>query len=121
MTTGPYRVNTGVMPITQNGNGALANSDPSTFGTSGICWLAEPKNHWGTSKAAILKQQTPVLNERQVEVLEMVCAGKRNKEIAYQLGLSERTVKWYISQLFLIFGVSNRTELTALKSKALGS
>ncbi len=53
----------------------------------------------------------PVLNQRQQEVLALVREGKRNKEIAHSLGLSERTVKWYVSQLFLIFGTSNRTEL----------
>jgi DNA-binding CsgD family transcriptional regulator len=60
-----------------------------------------------------MRQQPPVLNERQAEIMAMVCQGKPNKEIAYKLGLSERTVKWYISQLFRIFGVSNRTELAA--------
>ena len=61
-------------------------------------------------------RQTPVLNLRQSDILVMVCQGKRNKDIAYHVGLSERTVKWYISQLFLIFGVSNRTELVAILS-----
>ena len=59
----------------------------------------------------------PALNDRQKEVLALVCQGNRNKEIAHQLGLSERTIKWYISQLFLIFGVSSRTELVAFCSK----
>ena len=54
-----------------------------------------------------------MLNDRQQEILVRLRQGKRNKEIANALGLSERTVKWYISQLFLIFGVSNRTELVA--------
>jgi two-component system nitrate/nitrite response regulator NarP len=54
------------------------------------------------------------LRPRQEEVLSLVCSGKRNKEIALQLGVSERTVKWYIAQLLLIFGASNRTELTVL-------
>lgn len=55
-----------------------------------------------------------MLNERQQEILLRIRQGKRNKEIAYELGLAERTVKWYVSQLFVIFGASNRTELVAL-------
>ncbi len=51
------------------------------------------------------------LNLRQRNVLHLMCRGLRNSEIAQQLGLSERTVKWYVSQLFLIFDVTNRTEL----------
>jgi DNA-binding CsgD family transcriptional regulator len=56
------------------------------------------------------------LNDRQREVLALICQGKHNKDIAYCLGITERTVKWYVSQLFLIFRVSNRTTL-ALKAQ----
>jgi len=58
-----------------------------------------------------LNQGRLALTSRQVDILALVCQGKRNKEIAYQLGLAERTVKSHIRELFLIFGVSNRTEL----------
>jgi DNA-binding NarL/FixJ family response regulator len=64
-----------------------------------------------------VKHKTPTLNSRQTEILVGVRQGKRNKEIAHDLGLSERTIKWYISQLFLIFGASNRAELVALASE----
>jgi DNA-binding NarL/FixJ family response regulator len=51
------------------------------------------------------------LSERQLEVLLLVCKGFHNSEVAQQLRLSERTVKGYVSQLFLILDVTNRTEL----------
>jgi len=54
------------------------------------------------------------LNSRQADVLHSVCKGFRNVEIARQLGISERTVKWYVSQLLLHFDVTNRTELAGL-------
>jgi len=54
------------------------------------------------------------LNHRQRDVLCLVCKGLRNVEVGQQLGLSERTVKGYLSQLFLIFDVTNRTELAGL-------
>lgn len=54
------------------------------------------------------------LNERQRDVLFLLCKGLRNAEIAQQLRLSERTIKWYVSQLFLIFDVTNRTELVGM-------
>jgi DNA-binding NarL/FixJ family response regulator len=53
------------------------------------------------------------LTIRQQEVLDLLCKGMRNGEIGYLLRLSERTVKGYVSQLFLIFDVTNRTELVA--------
>ena len=54
------------------------------------------------------------LNERQAVTLFLLGKGLRNAEIARQLGLSTRTVKSYVSQLFLIFDVTNRTELAGL-------
>jgi DNA-binding CsgD family transcriptional regulator len=51
------------------------------------------------------------LNPRQGDVLFLLSKGLRNQEIAAQLSLSQRTVKYYVNQLFLIFDVTNRTEL----------
>jgi len=53
------------------------------------------------------------LNDRQEQVLELISAGKRTKEIAPELNISERTVKWYITQLFRIYNATNRAELVA--------
>ena len=54
------------------------------------------------------------LTRRQEEVLLFLSKGLHNAEIGRQLGLSERAVKYYVSQLLLIFDVSNRTELAGL-------
>jgi two-component system, NarL family, response regulator LiaR len=54
------------------------------------------------------------LTERQRDVLSLLCKGFSNPEIANYVGISRRTVKGYVSQLFLIYGVSNRTELAGL-------
>jgi DNA-binding CsgD family transcriptional regulator len=54
------------------------------------------------------------LNTRQNEVLLLVCKGLRNSDIAKVLGLKERTIKAHMAQLFLIFDVTNRTELVGL-------
>ena len=59
------------------------------------------------------------LNGRQKDVLRLVFKGLRNSEIAIQLGISESTVKWYISQLFLVFDVTNRTELAGFVGATL--
>ena len=47
-------------------------------------------------------------------ILLYISKGLHNAEIARQLGLSERTVKGYVSELLLIFDVTNRTELVGL-------
>jgi DNA-binding NarL/FixJ family response regulator len=50
------------------------------------------------------------LSPRQREVLAGLCAGKANKQIAYDLGLSEGTVKIHVTAVFKVFGVRNRTQ-----------
>lgn len=54
------------------------------------------------------------LTESHMEILFLISKGLRNAEIARQLGLQERTIKGYVSQLLLIFDATNRTELVGL-------
>lgn len=49
------------------------------------------------------------LTPRQKAVLECVSLGKSNKQIAYELGLTEGTVKLHITAILKILGVYNRT------------
>ena len=49
------------------------------------------------------------LATREVEVLELVAKGLRNKEIAAVLGVSQETVQTHIKRLFVKLGVSDRT------------
>src|SRR5215467_3353354 len=51
-----------------------------------------------------------LLTLRQVEVLSRVCQGKTNKQIAIDLGLSEKTVKAHVTGIFKALGVVNRTQ-----------
>jgi len=53
------------------------------------------------------------------EVLELVRAGRRNTEIARQLGRSPNTVRNQLAQLFQTFNVKSRTELVAMLSKPI--
>ncbi len=52
------------------------------------------------------------LTERQQAILETITSGLSNKEIAAQLNLSLRTVKFHVSALLLKFEVSTRARLT---------
>jgi len=54
------------------------------------------------------------LTERQVEVLRLLVDEVPNKEIAYRMGLSEKTVKAHVTAIFKALGVSNRAEAAAL-------
>lgn len=52
------------------------------------------------------------LSERERQVLELLTAGRTNKEIAGELGIEERTVKSHISRLMQKVGVDNRIALS---------
>ncbi len=52
------------------------------------------------------------LSERERQVLELLVAGHTNKEIGFELGIEERTVKLHISRLMKKAGVDNRIALS---------
>ncbi len=51
-----------------------------------------------------------VLTKREMEVLRLLTEGLFNKEIAYQLSISEKTVKNHVSNIFKKISVSDRTQ-----------
>jgi DNA-binding NarL/FixJ family response regulator len=50
------------------------------------------------------------LTEREREVLQLVASGLANKQIARRLGISEKTVKGHLTQVFQTLGVTDRTQ-----------
>jgi DNA-binding NarL/FixJ family response regulator len=54
------------------------------------------------------------LTPKQHKILSMFAEGLLNKQIAYELGLSESTVKSHASTIFLKLGVRNRTQAVIL-------
>jgi NarL family two-component system response regulator YdfI len=57
------------------------------------------------------------LTAREAEVLASVAHGDRNKEIARELGISERTVKAHLTSIFNKFGVDSRTAAIAVAAQ----
>jgi DNA-binding NarL/FixJ family response regulator len=53
------------------------------------------------------------LTERELDVLRLVVAGLRNKEIAARLGISENTVKFHLRNILDKLHAQNRTEVVA--------
>jgi DNA-binding NarL/FixJ family response regulator len=51
----------------------------------------------------------PALTDREVEVLQLVYRGRRNKEVAAALAISEETVRVHLKNVFSKLGVSDRT------------
>jgi DNA-binding NarL/FixJ family response regulator len=59
------------------------------------------------------------LTERELEVLRLLAKGRQNKEIANDLWISERTVKFHVSAILAKLAVGNRTEAVS-KAAQLG-
>ncbi|WP_421984319.1 helix-turn-helix domain-containing protein [Roseibium sp.] len=54
------------------------------------------------------------LTRRQLEILLMLCEGKVNKQIAYDLGVSTATVKVHIRNAITRLGAKNRMNAVAI-------
>lgn len=55
-------------------------------------------------------KDSSVLTRRELEVLKLLAEGLYNKEIAYKLSISEKTVKNHVSSIFKKIGVFDRTQ-----------
>jgi DNA-binding NarL/FixJ family response regulator len=47
-------------------------------------------------------------------VARLVVHGRTNREIAGELGVTEKAIEWHLSRLFRQYGVRSRTELAVL-------
>lgn len=63
------------------------------------------------------KEKLKSLTRREIEVLKTIAAGLLNKEIATNLGISERTVKNHISNIFKKIDVADRTQAAVFAIK----
>jgi DNA-binding NarL/FixJ family response regulator len=57
------------------------------------------------------------LTPRELATLRLLADGKANKEIATELGISERTVKTHLGHLFEKLGVTSRTEAVKVANR----
>ena len=58
-------------------------------------------------------QENSALTAREREVLRLVAIGHANKQIANELSVSERTIKFHVSSILGKLGARNRTEAIA--------
>jgi DNA-binding NarL/FixJ family response regulator len=62
---------------------------------------------------AVARATSGLLSERECEVLRLVASGKRNREIASDLVISEHTVSRHLQNIFMKLGVTSRAAATA--------
>jgi DNA-binding NarL/FixJ family response regulator len=92
----------------------LKHSDPETI-AAGVRSLQAGESPLDPKAARALLESRRVvdrgsaLTQRELEVLGLVRRGLANKQIARQLGISERTVKAHLTSIFSTIGVTDRT------------
>ena len=67
-----------------------------------------------SEEAKAAKAGLSSLTPQQFRVLTMVCDGLLNKQIAYELSVSEATVKAHVTAIFRKLGVRTRTQAALL-------
>ena len=68
-------------------------------------------------KPASVSKNESTLTERELEVLQSAAKGERNKEIAYKLGITERTVKAHLQSIYQKYGVDSRAAAVAVAAQ----
>ena len=61
--------------------------------------------------------QVAALTPQQFRVMSMIAEGLLNKQIAYDLGASEATVKAHMTAIMRKLGVNNRTQVALVASQ----
>jgi DNA-binding NarL/FixJ family response regulator len=65
-----------------------------------------------TTTSSLPPRRAPKISPREREVLRLLISGCSNREIAQDLGITERTVKSHVAHLLRLLQVPNRTALS---------
>ncbi len=95
------------------------NNYPARAAVATLSELARQALTEARDAAAALEPSSPAttptpLSPREMQVLALAAEGLTNKEIAYRLGISERTVQFHMNSVFNKTTTSSRTEAVAL-------
>jgi two-component system, NarL family, nitrate/nitrite response regulator NarL len=74
-----------------------------------VNWVIEAYRSQATALTSPRSQ--PRLSPKELAIITCITQGKRNKEIAYQLGTTEQVIKNYLRKVYDKLGVSDRLEL----------
>jgi NarL family two-component system response regulator YdfI len=79
-----------------------------------VAFTAAPDQQTGKKP----KDQSPLdLTDRELEVLTAAAEGERSKEIARRLGITERTVKAHLTNIYNKLGVDSRAAAVAVAAR----
>jgi DNA-binding NarL/FixJ family response regulator len=110
---------TAVVQITDNFDRDIASAITAVL--SGSIWAPESAmRHYSDRLQSVLEMRLAgdrLLTARESQILESVLWGRSNKEIASNLAIAERTVKFHLSNILSKVGVERRRELVRVFSQ----
>lgn len=84
---------------------------------AGETWIDNQSVSWvidayrAQAAALVSPRNQPRLSPKEMSIITCITQGKRNKEIAFQLGTTEQVIKNYLRKIYDKLGVSDRLEL----------
>ena len=84
---------------------------------AGETWIDNQSVNWvidayrSQAAALVSPRSQPRLSPKEMAIITCITQGKRNKEIAFQLGTTEQVIKNYLRKIYDKLGVSDRLEL----------
>ncbi|MDE3187988.1 MAG: response regulator transcription factor [Acidobacteriota bacterium] len=84
---------------------------------AGETWIDNQSVNWvieayrAQAASLITPRSQPRLSPKEMAIIVCITQGKRNKEIAFQLGTTEQVIKNYLRKIYDKLGVSDRLEL----------
>jgi DNA-binding NarL/FixJ family response regulator len=84
---------------------------------AGETWIDNQSVNWvikayrSQATALTNPRSQPRLSPKELAIIACIAQGKRNKEIAFQMGTTEQVIKNYLRKIYDKLGVSDRLEL----------
>jgi two-component system, NarL family, nitrate/nitrite response regulator NarL len=84
---------------------------------AGETWIDNQSVNWvieayrAQAANLVSPRSQPRLSPKEMAIITCITQGKRNKEIAFQLGTTEQVIKNYLRKIYDKLGVSDRLEL----------
>ena len=84
---------------------------------AGETWIDNQSVNWvieayrSQAESLVNPRTQPRLSPKETAIITCITQGKRNKEIAFQLGTTEQVIKNYLRKIYDKLGVSDRLEL----------
>jgi two-component system, NarL family, nitrate/nitrite response regulator NarL len=84
---------------------------------AGETWIDNQSVNWvieayrAQAAALVNPRSQPRLSPKEMAIITCITQGKRNKEIAFELGTTEQVIKNYLRKIYDKLGVSDRLEL----------